>query len=107
MELKGFASSKEYWLKFGWGVLTGMLTALGVLFFNYLMNLGLKFLWPGQPAIEPFSGSWQIIVILTAAGFIVGLIYHFMKAKEVGVVQKCPRQCWEGGLQPRYLIGEN
>jgi len=87
MEPKGFASSKEYWVKFGWGVLIGMLTALGVLFFNYLMNLGLKLFWPGQPAAEPFSGSWQIILILTAAGFIVGLIYHFVKAKEVGVVE--------------------
>ena len=87
MELKGFATSKEYWLKFGWGVLIGMLTALGVLFFNYLMNLGLTWLWPGQPAVLPFSGSWQIVVILTAAGFIVGLIYRFIKAKEVGVVE--------------------
>ena len=87
MGTKGFASSKEYWVKFGWGVFIGMLTALSVLFFNYLMNLGLKLLWPGQPAIEPFSGSWQIVLILTAAGFIVGLIYHFMEAKEVGVVE--------------------
>lgn len=87
MDPKGFARSKEYWVKFGWGVLVGAITALSVLLFNYLMNLGLKFLWPEQIPAEPFSGSWQIIVILTVAGFIVGLIYRYTKAKEVGVFE--------------------
>lgn len=87
MESKGFARSKEYWIKFGWGILIGAITAVVVLFFNYLMNLGLKFLWPEQIPAEPFSGSWQIIVILTVAGFLVGLIYRFTKAKEVGIFE--------------------
>ena len=81
MELKGFATSKEYWVKFGWGVLVGMLSALSVLLFNYLVNLGLKFLWPDTMGVEPFSGSWQIVVIVTAAGFIVGIIHQFMTAR--------------------------
>lgn len=42
MEEKGFATSKNYWIKFGWGVLIGLIAALSVLIFNYVMNLGLK-----------------------------------------------------------------
>ena len=101
MELKGFATSKEYWVKFGWGVLVGMLSALSVLLFNYLVNLGLKFLWPDTMGVEPFSGSWQIVLILTAAGFIVGTIHQFMTAREVGVGEALA----EGRVEPRVLPG--
>ncbi len=44
MELKGFATSKTFWIKFGWGMLIGLLAALSVLIYIYLINLGLKFL---------------------------------------------------------------
>jgi len=85
MELKGFATSKIFWIKFWWGVLIGLLVALGVLFFTYVMNLGLKFLWPDPPGAEPFSGSWRVVVIMTIAGFLVGLLHRFTKAKGIGV----------------------
>ena len=78
MQNKGFASSKEYWVKFGWGVLVGMLAAISVLLFNYLMNLGLKWLWPEPPGYEPFSGDLRVLIIMTVAGFLVGLLYHFV-----------------------------
>ncbi|MCK4724211.1 MAG: hypothetical protein KAT29_00330, partial [Anaerolineales bacterium] len=87
MELKGFATSKAYWLKFFWGVFIGLLVALSVLFYNYVMNLGLTWLWPEPPGWEPFSGSWRVVIIMTIAGFIVGLIHHYMKAKEIGVAE--------------------
>ncbi len=87
MELKGFATSKAYWLKFFWGVFIGLLVALSVLFYNYVMNLGLTWLWPEPPGWEPFSGSWRVVIIMTIAGFIVGLLHRFMKAKEIGVAE--------------------
>ena len=86
MEGLGFARSKEYWVRFGWGMLIGFLAALGVLGFNYVMNLGLTALWPEDTGAEPFSGSLWIIVILTVAGLIVGLIHHFMETEDVDAV---------------------
>ena len=85
MELKGFATSKTFWIKFGWGVLIGLLAALGVLFYTYIINLGLKFLWSDPHGAEPFSGSWRVVFIMTIVGFIVGLLHRFTKAKGVGV----------------------
>lgn len=101
MELKGFAASKEYWLKFGWGVLIGLIAALSVLIFNYVMNLGLKWLWPDPPGYEPFSGSWRVLVILTVAGFIVGLIFHFIKVKETEVADALK----DGRVDPEGIPG--
>jgi H+/Cl- antiporter ClcA len=81
----GFATSKTFWIKFGWGVPIGLLTAFSVLFYTYVMNLGLKFLWSDPPGAEPFSGSWRVVIIMTIAGFLVGLLHRFTKAKGVGV----------------------
>jgi H+/Cl- antiporter ClcA len=85
MELKGFATSKTFWIKFGWGVLIGLLATLGVLFYTYIINLGLRFLWSDPPGAEPFSGSWRLVIIMTIVGFIVGLLHRFTKAKGIGV----------------------
>jgi len=85
MDFKGFATSKTFWVKFGWGVLIGLLAALGVLFYTYLMNLGLKFLWSDQPRVELFSGSWKVVLIMTIVGFLVGVLHRFTKAKGVSV----------------------
>ena len=85
MRLKGFATSKTFWVKFGWGVLIGLLAALGVLVYTYVINLGLKFLWPDPPGAKPFSGSWRVVIIMTLVGFLVGVLHRFTKAKGVGV----------------------
>ena len=85
MGLTGFATSKTFWIKFGWGVLIGLLVALGVLFYISVMNIGLRFLWSDPFGAEPFSGSWRVAIIMTVAGFLVGLLHRFTKAKGVGV----------------------
>ncbi len=86
MEGLGFARSREYWIRFGWGVLIGFLAALGVLGFTFVMGQGLDALWPADTGAEPFSGSVWIVVILTVAGFIVGLIHHFVSAEDIDAV---------------------
>ena len=101
MEQKGFATSKIYWIKFGWGVLIGLIAALSVLLFNYLMNLGLKWLWPEPPGYVPFSGSWRAVVILTVAGLIVGLLYRFIKVKETEVADALK----DGRVDPEGVPG--
>jgi H+/Cl- antiporter ClcA len=47
------------------------------------MNLGIGLVWPNPPEWQPFSGSWTIVVIMTIAGFIVGLIHHFTVAEQL------------------------
>jgi H+/Cl- antiporter ClcA len=86
MEGLGFARSKEYWVRFGWGILVGFLGALGALAFNYVMNLGLSAIWPDDMGVAPFTGSIWIVVIMTVAGFIVGLLHHFTSAEDVDAV---------------------
>ena len=86
MEDLGFARSKEYWVRFGWGILVGFLGALGALAFNYVMNLGLGAIWPDDMGVAPFTGSIWIVVIMTVAGFIVGLLHHFTSAEDVDAV---------------------
>lgn len=87
MEGLGFARSKEYWVRFGWGIVVGFLGALGALGFNYVMNLGLRALWPDDMGVAPFSGSIWIVVIMTVAGFFVGVLHQFTSAEDVDAVR--------------------
>ena len=83
MEGLGFAKSKEYWIRFGWGILLGLLSALGAFIFVAIMDFGIGLLWPEPPDAALFSGAWQIVVIMTVGGFLVGLLYQFTNAIEV------------------------
>ena len=38
MEGLGFANSKDFWIKFGWGILLGIISALGAFAFVALMD---------------------------------------------------------------------
>jgi H+/Cl- antiporter ClcA len=83
MEGLGFAKSKEYWIRFGWGILLGLLSALGAFIFVAIMDFGIDLLWPEPPDAALFSGTWQIVVIMTVGGFLVGLLYQYTNAREV------------------------
>lgn len=77
--------SKEYWQRLGWGLFVGLLSAMGAFIFIALMNLGQRLIWPDLTDWTPFSGSWVMIVIMTVAGFLVGLIHQFTSASELDV----------------------
>ena len=83
MEGTGFAKSKEYWIRFGWGILLGLLSALGAFIFVAIMDFGMDLLWPEPPGPAFLSGSWQIVAIMTAGGFLVGLLIRFTNAREI------------------------
>lgn len=89
--------SKSYWRRLGWGVLSGLLSAIGAFMFIGLMNLGIGLVWPNPPSWEPFSGSWTIVVIMTLAGFLVGLVHQFSSAAELDVFEAVDK----GRLDPR------
>ena len=79
--------SRAYWRRLGWGVLVGLLSAVGAFIFIGLMNFGIGLVWPNPPDWEPFSGSWTIGAIMTAAGLLVGLIHHFTAAAQLDVFE--------------------
>ena len=83
-----YAKNPEYWRQMGWGLVMALLSTLGTLLFVILMSVGLNLLWFSwfdQEDVVPFSGSWKIVVIMTIAGLVVGLIHHFTRAKEANV----------------------
>ncbi|MCB0001357.1 MAG: chloride channel protein [Anaerolineae bacterium] len=79
--------SKAYWRRLGWGVLVGLLSAIGAFVFVALMNWGIDMVWPDPPGWEPFSGSWTIVLIMTIAGLLVGLIHRYTDARELNVFE--------------------
>jgi H+/Cl- antiporter ClcA len=89
--------SPAYWRRLGWGLLSGLLSAVGAFIFIGLMNLGIGLVWPNPPSWEPFSGSWTIVAIMTAAGILVGLIHHFTPAAQLDVFEAVDK----GYLDPR------
>ena len=58
MEGLGFARTREFWVRFGWGVLLGFLGALGAYIFVALMDFGINLLWRQPPDAAFLSGSW-------------------------------------------------
>jgi len=77
--------SREYWQRLGWGLFVGLLSAIGAFIFIGLMNLGQSLIWPDLTDWTPFSGPWVMVVVMTVAGFLVGLIHHFTSASELDV----------------------
>jgi H+/Cl- antiporter ClcA len=97
MFMTAYMRTREYWQRLGWGLFVGLLSALGAFIFLGLMNLGQSLVWPNPPGWEPFSGSWTIVVIMTVAGFLVGLIHQFTSAGQLDVFAAVD----EGTMDPK------
>ncbi|NEQ43953.1 MAG: chloride channel protein [Leptolyngbya sp. SIOISBB] len=81
----GYARSREYWIRFGWGTLMGLIGAV-VAFVYVIIVHGLEhILWHDDISITPFAGSVQIVIITTLAGLVVGIIHKIMPTEEVDV----------------------
>ncbi|MCA9944276.1 MAG: chloride channel protein [Anaerolineales bacterium] len=79
--------SRKYWQRLGWGLLVGLLSTIGAFIFIAIMDWGLSLVWPDPPSWEPFSGSWTIVIIMTAVGLLVGVIHQFTDAAEMEVFE--------------------
>jgi len=102
--MNAFARDRSFWVRFGWSLLVSLLCALGALLFVIVMNFGMGLLWPEEPGPEPFSGSVKILVIMTFAGLIVGLIHHFVVADEVNVFMAMVQGRLSKSLVPGALL---
>jgi H+/Cl- antiporter ClcA len=89
--------SRDYWKRMGWGLSLGLLSAIGAFIFIYLMTLGQSLILPNLTDWEPFTGPWWIIIVMTGAGFIVGLIHHYTTAQQMDVFKAVK----DGYLDPK------
>ncbi len=89
--------SKLFWNKMFWGLLLGLLSAMGAFLFIILMNLGQSILLPGLTNWTPLTGPWWLVIVMTAVGFLVGLIHRFTPAKQINVFKAVS----EGNMNPK------
>jgi chloride channel protein, CIC family len=76
--------SRAYWERLCWGLFLGLISAVGAFIFIMLMNLG-QSIFVGKLAHNwtPFSGPWWIVVVMTVAGLLVGMIHRFSSARQI------------------------
>lgn len=92
--------SRVYWERMGWGLLVGLIGAISALIFIILMDLGQSVLFPYiSYTWAPFSGPWWIVVIMTLAGLIVGIIHRFTPARQMDVFDAMDK----GYLDPKPM----
>jgi chloride channel protein, CIC family len=77
--------SKPYLQRLGWGLIVGLLSAIGAFIFLGLMDLGQSLILPEMTDWTPFSGPWVMVAIMTVTGLVVGLIHHFTSAAQLDV----------------------
>ena len=77
--------SKEYWNRLVWGISLGLLSAIGAFIFIFLMDWGQRIFLPSLTNWALFSGPWWLVVVMTVAGFLVGIIHRLSSAKQMNV----------------------
>jgi H+/Cl- antiporter ClcA len=92
--------SRTYWKKMAWGLSLGFMGAVAALIFILLMDLGQSFYIPYTTNTwQLFTGPWWLVVIMTGAGLIVGLIHHYTPAKQMDVFDAMEK----GYLDPKPM----
>lgn len=87
----GYARSRDYWIRFAWGTLMGLMGAV-VAFVYIIIVHGLEHvIWQGAIPTTPFSGSLKIVIVTTLAGLLVGLIHQLIPTEEVDVFGAIPQ----------------
>jgi H+/Cl- antiporter ClcA len=83
----GFLFVLQWWRLAVLGLGLALLGAVGAVLYVGLVSLGTKLVW-GDSSISPdlFSGSIIILVIMTAAGLVVGIIHRLIPESAAGDV---------------------
>lgn len=84
-------SSRAYWEKMGWGIVLSLTGALSALMFVSAVTVGHSFIMPYTGDISPFSGSPWIVVLMTGAGLMVGILNRYTPAGEMDVFEALNR----------------
>lgn len=76
--------SRIFWKRMGWGLFLGLISAISAFIFIMVMNLGQSIFLPHlTDNWTLFSGPWWIVVVITGAGLLVGLIHRYTLAQEM------------------------
>lgn len=97
----GYARSREYWTRFGWGTLMGIIGAVAAFVYIVIVHGIEHLLWRGEMPITPFSGPFRIVIITTVAGLVVGIIHKMMPTEEVDVFGAIPK----GDMDLTHAVG--
>jgi H+/Cl- antiporter ClcA len=97
----GYARSREYWTRFAWGTLMGLMGAVVAFIYIVIVHGIEHVLWHGEMPIAPFSGPVKIVIITTLAGLGVGIIHKLMPAEEVDVFGAIPT----GDMVTTHAVG--
>ena len=90
--------SKDYWKRMGWGLFLGLISALGTFIFIMLMNLGQGLFFSKlTDNWTPFSGPWWMVVVMTVAGLLVGIIHRYTPAQQMDTFEAMDK----GYLDPK------
>jgi H+/Cl- antiporter ClcA len=90
--------SKDYWKRMGWGLFLGLISAVGTFIFIMLTNLGQSLFFSNLTGSwTPFSGPWWIVVVMTVAGLLVGIIHRYTPAQQLDTFEAMIR----GYLDPK------
>ena len=101
MKPVGYARSREYWTRFAWGSLLGLIGAVVAFVYIVIVHGVEHLLWRGGIHLAPFSGSFKIVVITTVAGLMVGVIHKMMPTEEVDVFGAIPT----GDMATTHAVG--
>ncbi len=97
--------SKDYWRRMGWGLFLGLLSATGAFIFIMLMNLGQSIFIPDLAENwTPFSGPWWIVVVMTVAGLLVGLLHKYSSPLEMDVFEAVKKGYMDPKPVPSSLL---
>ena len=77
--------TSEYWKRLAWGLIVGLISAIGAFIFLGLMNFGQSLILPDLSIWKPFTGPWWIIIVMAIVGFIVGMIRKYTSANQLDV----------------------
>ena len=86
----GYARSRDYWIRFGWGTLMGLIGAVSAFVYVIVVHGLEHVIWQGDIPMPPFSGSFKIVIITTLAGLLVGIVHKLTPTEEVDVFGAIP-----------------
>jgi H+/Cl- antiporter ClcA len=96
--------SRDYWKRLGWGLLLGLISAIGAYIFIFIMNWGQSLVLPSLSNWTPFSGPWYMVVLMTAIGLVVGLFHRYTSAKQMDVFDAVDKGDMDSKPVPPSLI---
>ena len=97
--------SRTYWTKMGWGLFLGLLSAIGAFIFILIVNMGQNIFLPHLASNwTPLSGSWWVLIVMTLAGFVVGIIHRYTSAQQLDTFEAVDKGYIDSKPVPASLL---